>query len=31
MAVLHQGEIIIEGEPELVVEDERTQDAYFGT
>lgn len=31
MAVLHQGEIIIEGDPELVVEDERTQDAYFGT
>jgi len=31
MAVLHQGNIIIEGEPQLVVEHDRTQAAYFGT
>lgn len=31
MAVLHQGTIIIEGDPELVVENDRTQAAYFGT
>jgi len=30
MAVLHQGSIIIEGDPEFVVENEQTQAAYFG-